>query len=265
MLSHYLEQASSYAGDIDTVILLIAGIVMFWFFVAQAVFFGLIIKFSAKDGVKAKYIAGESKQEKRWITWPHNLVLLCDVVIIVFAVRVWIDVKQNMPPADATVRIIGQQWAWTFVHPGPDGKLDTADDIRTVDELHLEVNKTYHFELQSRDVLHSLSIPVFRLKQDAVPGRTIRGWFKPTRVGGFDLQCAEICGIGHALMPARLLIHGAPEFQAWERKHSPVAAAAPAPAPAPAPAAPAPAQPEGAAPAQPAAPAPAPAPTGGTP
>ena len=59
-------------------------------------------------------------------------------------------------------------------------KLDTADDIATVDELHVEVNKIYHFKLESRDVLHNFSVPVFRLKQDAIPGRVITGWFEPT-------------------------------------------------------------------------------------
>jgi cytochrome c oxidase subunit 2 len=134
-------------------------------------------------------------------------------------------VKQTMPQADETVRVIAQQWAWTFVHPGADGKLDTPDDIRVVDELHVEKGKTYHFELQSRDVLHSFSIPVFRLKQDVIPGRTIRGWFKPTQLGGFDIQCAEICGIGHALMPARVMIESHEDHAAWVMAQTPATAA----------------------------------------
>ena len=100
-------------------------------------------------------------------------------MIIVPAILVWVNVKQNSAArASETVRIFSQQWAWSFQQPGPDGILDTADDIRTVGELHVKANTTYHFELQSRDVLHSFSVPVFRLKQDAVPGRTITGWFK---------------------------------------------------------------------------------------
>jgi cytochrome c oxidase subunit 2 len=64
-------------------------------------------------------------------------------------------------------------------------------------------------------VLHSFSIPVFRLKQDAVPGRIIRGWFTPTRTGDYDIQCAEICGIGHGLMPARIHVQTAAQHAAW--------------------------------------------------
>ena len=77
--------------------------------------------------------------------------------------NVWYHVKQHLEPAQETVRVTAQQWAWVFQHAGPDGKLDTADDIRTIDELHVEKGKTYGFELVGRDVLHSFSVPVFRL------------------------------------------------------------------------------------------------------
>ncbi|GMU59797.1 MAG: hypothetical protein AMXMBFR34_15600 [Myxococcaceae bacterium] len=229
MISHYLEQASTFARDIDNLILLITLTVGFWFLLAQFLFFGFILKFRAQDGKKAQYISGENKWEKRWVSLPHYATLFFDVLIIIAAIRVWQDVKMTLPQADSTVRVIAQQWAWTFVHPGPDNKLDTADDIRIVDELHVEVNKTYHFELQSRDVLHSFSVPVFRLKQDVIPGRTIKGWFKPTMTGGFDVQCTEICGIGHGIMAARVLIENAADHAAWVKANAPqVAAATPA-------------------------------------
>ncbi|MBI4484792.1 MAG: hypothetical protein HY655_02165 [Acidobacteria bacterium] len=90
-----------------------------------------------------------------------------------------------------------------------------ADDIRTVNVLNLQVNRLYHYELHSKDVLHSFSVPAFRLKQDAVPGRAIVGWFRPTVTGEFDIQCAEICGIGHGLMPGRVRIRSAAAQAAW--------------------------------------------------
>ena len=211
----YLLQASSYASSIDGLILLIGWIVGVWFLIAEGVFFYLIFRYRHRDGHKGEYITGEEKHQKRWITIPHALVLVCDIFIIVGAVRVWYDIKQNLPPADATIRVIGQQWAWSFVQPGPDGQLDTADDIKTVDDLHVEVGKTYHFQLESRDVLHDFSVPVFRLKQDAIPGRVITGWFKPTVTGPYDIQCAEICGIGHGLMAGRIHVESPEEHAAW--------------------------------------------------
>ena len=208
-------QGSTYAGDIDMVILIVAVLAGFWFFAAEAVFFWLIWKFREKPGQKSEYLEGHEKHVKRWITVPHALVLVCDVFIIIAAVWVWVDVKQRLPEADSVVRVIGQQWAWTFQHPGADNELDTDDDIFTVDELHVEVDRTYHFQLQSRDVLHSFSVPVWRIKQDAVPGRTITGWFEATVTGEYDVQCAEICGIGHGVMAARVHIRDANGHAAW--------------------------------------------------
>jgi cytochrome c oxidase subunit II len=225
MIERYIDQVSTYAADIDNLVLLVGLLVGFWFVLVELVFFGLIIAFRARPGVKAQYITGEQKNEKRWVGIPHELVLLCDVVIIIAAVRVWVDVKQTLPPAQETVRVIGQQWAWSFVHSGPDGKLDTADDIKTVDDLHVKVDTTYHFKLEARDVLHSFSVPVFRLKQDAIPGRVITGWFKAKKLGTYDIQCTEICGIGHALMPARILIQSKGEYNAWMNSVAPAIAA----------------------------------------
>jgi len=215
MISWYLAQASSYAADVDNLILLIGIIVGVWFVVAELVLFGLIFKFRAREGVRALYVAGEDPKEKRWVSYPHHAVLVFDIIIVVAALRVWNDVKIWSPQPDEQVRIIAQQWAWTFVHAGPDGKLDTPDDIRTVEDLNVQLDRTYQFELHSKDVLHSFSVPVFRLKQDAVPGRAILGWFKPTRVGTFDVQCAEICGIGHGLMPGRIHIRTREQHLAW--------------------------------------------------
>jgi cytochrome c oxidase subunit 2 len=231
VISRYLEQASTYSGDIDDLVLWITLIVGFWFLLAEGIFIGLILKFNQKPGVKAKYVSGEDPKEKRWVAWPHYATLIFDVIILVAAIRVWTNVKIEQPPIDETVRVTAQQWAWTFTHPGPDGKLDTPDDIRTIDELHVEKGKTYGFELASRDVLHSFSVPVFRLKQDVIPGRIIKGWFKPTLLGQFDIQCTEICGIGHALMPARIFVEDHDTHEAWMKAVVPVAAAPAAAAP----------------------------------
>jgi cytochrome c oxidase subunit II len=215
-------QLSSFAKDIDGLIILIGWIVGVWFLIAEAVFFYLIFRYRHRDGHKGEYITGEEKHQKRWITIPHALVLVCDIFIIVGAVRVWYDIKQNLPPADSEVRIVAQQWAWSFVQPGPDGQLDTADDIKTVDDLHIEVGKTYHYHLEARDVLHDFSVPVFRLKQDAIPGRVITGWFKAINTGVHDIQCAEICGIGHGLMGGRIHIESPEEHAAWMQANTPV-------------------------------------------
>jgi cytochrome c oxidase subunit 2 len=226
MIERYLPELSTYAGNIDFLINTILVLVGFWFILCEVVFFWLIFRFRKREGSVPAYITGEEKSQKRWITIPHMFVLVFDVIIVVIAVKVWYDVKQDLPPADQTVRVVAQQWAWTFAHPGPDGELDTPDDIVTVEELHVKVGSVYHFKLESRDVLHSFSVPVFRLKQDAIPGRVITGWFEATKTGTYDVQCAEICGIGHALMPARIVIETPEEHAAWMAQKAPISIAA---------------------------------------
>lgn len=207
--------ASSFASDIDSLIALVAVFVGFWGLLAYLMFFFLIFRFRRREGVRAQYVTGEEKNLKRWISWPHAAIIVCDLVIVFMAVMVWYNVKQRLPEADATVRIVSQQWAWNFVHPGPDGVLDTEDDIDTFNELHVQEGLTYQYELVSKDVLHDFSVPAWRLKQDAIPGRIMKGWFKPTKTGTFDIQCAEMCGIGHGIMGAKVVIETPEEHAAW--------------------------------------------------
>ncbi|MBX7147676.1 cytochrome c oxidase subunit II [bacterium] len=220
MLQHFLPGISSYSAQSDQLFDLITYVMGFWFFLGQGLFFYFILKYRRKPGVPSVYISGDSKQEKKPIAWAHKLLLVCDIVIVLAAVKVWYHVKQELPPADATIKVIGQQWAWTFVDAGKDGKLDTPDDITTIDELHVQVNKTYHFLLTTKDVLHSFFVPVFRLKQDAVPGREIVGWFKALETGEYDITCAEICGVGHGLMGGRIFIESEEDHQKWVDNHS---------------------------------------------
>ena len=212
MIEYFVHSASSYAGDVDNLFLVVTLIIGFWFFLTFGALVYLIIRFRRKEGVKAQYIAGEKHSETKWTHYPHYAVIAMDVVIIAVNIMVWVDIKQTLPPRDNLVRIIGQQWSWSFIHAGPDGELDTQDDVATVNDLHVQNGKTYHFELQSRDVLHNFSVPAFRLRQDAVPGWTISGWFKPIKTGTYDLQCAEMCGYGHGIMGAAITVHSEESF-----------------------------------------------------
>jgi cytochrome c oxidase subunit II len=217
MIEYLIPQASTYAADIDFVILLIGWITGFWFVATEGMFFFLLWRFRYREGVPAQYITGKEKHLKRWIDYPHVAIMVMDIAIIVAAVNVWYNVKQVLPEeADSErVRVVAQQWAWSFQHAGRDGVLGNEDDIYTVDELHVLKDKNYIYELEARDVMHSFSVPVWRLKQDAVPGRIITGWWNATMAGEFDLQCAEMCGIGHGIMGAKVYVHTAEEHEAW--------------------------------------------------
>ncbi|HMV65821.1 MAG TPA: cytochrome C oxidase subunit II [Myxococcota bacterium] len=226
MIESLIPSGSSFSGDIDSLFILITVVVGFWFLATMGMFLWLTIRFRAKEGVPAQYITGKEPHLKSWITIPHALIILCDVFLIAGAVRVWFNVKQWMPSEDVEpIGVIGQQWAWTFVHAGPDGVLDTADDVALIDEMHVQTGKNYAFRLESKDVLHSFSVPVFRLKQDVVPGRVILGWFQPTLAGEFDIQCAEICGIGHGIMGARVIVETPEQHKQWMESVSPTGVA----------------------------------------
>ncbi|MBT5486645.1 MAG: cytochrome C oxidase subunit II [Deltaproteobacteria bacterium] len=212
MIEYFIDSASSFSGDIDNLFFVITLIIGFWFFLVFGALVYFILKFRRKDGLKAQYITGEKHSETKWTHYPHYAVIAMDVFIIAANILVWVNIKQTLPPKDNLIRVIGQQWSWSFVDAGQDGVLDTADDITTVNDLHVKVDETYHFELQSRDVLHNFSVPAFRLRQDAVPGRTITGWFKPTSTGSFDIQCAEMCGYGHGIMGAAITVHSAESY-----------------------------------------------------
>jgi cytochrome c oxidase subunit 2 len=219
-----LPQLSSFAGDVDFVIFAITVLVGFWFIVTEVVFFYFILKYRKQNSPRAAYITGDEPELHKWISRPHAAVLVFDVLIVIAGVRVWLEVKQTLPPEPVPhVRVVAQQWAWSFVHPGPDGQLDTSDDIKTVDDLHIQANQPYVWELESRDVMHSFSIPAMRLKQDAVPGRVIKGWFDANAPGTYEIQCAEICGIGHGLMPAKVHVEDATAHTAWMQANAPAA------------------------------------------
>ncbi|MBC2605141.1 cytochrome c oxidase subunit II [Pelagicoccus albus] len=221
MLEYFLPRASSFAGSIDQLFDIITYLVMFWFTLTLAFFLYVVFRFRHKPGQKAQYITGETHRQKMAVEVPHYLILLCDLVILGYTFVVWHEVKIDMPEPDAEVRVVSQQWAWTFYHAGMDGELGTEDDIATINELHLKKDAQYTYHLESLDVMHSFSIPVFRLKQDAVPGRIIRGHFQPILEGEWDIQCAEMCGYGHGFMPARVIISSAEEYDAWVAENTP--------------------------------------------
>jgi cytochrome c oxidase subunit 2 len=231
ILDSLVPAASTYAHEIDRLFDVITLLVGVPFLIANFLFFSFILRFRKKEGVRALYITGTEHQYMKWIHRAHVPILIFDVIIVVMAINVWYTVKQDLPVANSTIKVIAQQWAWTFVNPGPDNVLDTADDITTINELHVASDTLYHFKLESLDVLHDFSVPAFRLKQDAIPGRVITGWFEATRPGEYGIQCAEICGIGHGLMPAKLFVESPTQHAAWVTEHSPLAVGASEPGP----------------------------------
>lgn len=121
---------------------------------------------------------------------------------------------------DAAVRVevLAQQWAWTFRYPGADGRFDTADDLVTLDELRVPVNRAVYLQLTSKDVVHSFYLPNFRTKVDAIPGTITRLWFEPRETGVFEIACAQHCGMWHYRMRGEMMVLSAVDFASWTRR-----------------------------------------------
>lgn len=225
MGSWFPEAASSYAADVDRLILLITVIVGVWFVAAQILLVAFVVRYRRRAGRKAAYLPATSLRTMSFVLLPCAVILALDLVIDGLSAPVWDHIKLELPPHDEQVRIQGEQWAWRFTYPGADGELDTPDDVEILNEMHVPLDRVVLFELRAKDVLHSLWIPELRLKQDAVPGRVIRGWFTPTREGSYEVICAEICGFAHTMMKGTLIVESEPSFRSWLESRSAEAAA----------------------------------------
>jgi len=212
MLNWLPENISTFGRDIDGIMYLIYYLVGAWLILAEGVLIWFLIRYRKRAGVKARYQPGVALGAMAWVVVPAVLVFVCDLAIDAKGAPIWEHVKQEIPKHDCLVRIEGRQFAWNFRHAGKDGKLDTADDIVTNGQLHVPVGKVVKFELISRDVVHSFWCPNLRLKQDAVPGRVIPGWFDANKIGDYGIGCAELCGTGHGVMSATLVVESQEDY-----------------------------------------------------
>ena len=208
------DNVSTYAHEIDDLFYLIfvfAGIA----FVISLI--ALLIPVFRKIE-KASPFTGEKRMHWKWIAIPVVLLALSDFVILYVEHGTWAKIEQQIPEKEVHIGVIGRQWNWIFVYPGPDNKLWTSDD-KIVDEqnseLHVPVNKKIVFDLRAKDVLHNFSIPVTRLKQDVIPGRTNTRWFEATKTGKYEIQCAEICGLLHSMMRNFLVVEDEESYKTF--------------------------------------------------
>jgi len=126
------------------------------------------------------------------------------------AITLW-EVQQPPPGGNAelAVRVTAVQWGWSFEYP----------DLQvTSKDLVLPINKPVLFRLTTPDVIHSFWVPEFRVKLDALPGRETHLRITPTRLGEYQLLCAELCGAGHAIMRGGVRVVSEGEFQSWVRE-----------------------------------------------
>jgi cytochrome c oxidase subunit 2 len=212
------ENASTYGADVDGVIRIIWYTTVVWFFLTIGTIVAFLILYRRRDGRRAAYVRGERLREAVWLLVPVVVVLVLDLWLDFRGAPVWAKVKIEKPATELVIQVTGKQFNWDVLYPGPDGRFGTPDDRQFLDELHVPVNRPVRVVLKSKDVVHSFFLPNFRVKQDAVPGRAIEGWFEATKTGTYELPCAMLCGFGHSGMKGYLFVHPPEEYDAWVKE-----------------------------------------------
>ena len=240
--------ASAHGGQIDKMIGW-THIFMLVLFVGWGGFFVYcLVRFRQSRHPVADYAGVKSHRS----TYLEIGVAVVEAVLLFgFAIPLWAARVDRRPPDSEAlvVQVTAEQFAWNVHYPGPDrvfGRTDiklldlqanplgldrsdpaAKDDVTTLNQLYLPVNKPIIVRLRSKDVIHSFGVPELRVKQDAVPGLTIPIWFVPTvtteemraRMGKpefqYEIACAQLCGLGHARMRGFVTVQSAEDFQKW--------------------------------------------------
>ena len=240
---------SAHAAQLDLLMGLLHWL-MAVLFVGWALYFIYVLfRFRAGRNPEASYEGSTS----HFSTYIEVGVVVVEVILLVgFAIPAWARwVTPHAAEADALqVRVVGEQFAWNVQYPGEDGVfgrrdlelvdasnplgLDRSDpfakdDITTINQMHIPVDRPVTVLLSSKDVIHSFSLPQMRVKQDSIPGMEIPVHFKPiletpeeSRFPGcaadkscWEIACAQLCGLGHYRMRGFYQVHSQESFDAW--------------------------------------------------
>lgn len=243
--------ASTQGPQIDNIISIVHWLMLILFVGWGAYFIYTLIKFRASNNPKADY----NGVKNHYSSYIEGLVAVVEVVLLFgFAFPIWASRVNDVPVGTEVVqiRVVGQQFAWNFHYPGPDGVfgktsvnlVDEAenpigldrndsfakDDIFTVNQLHIPVNTPINVSLSTKDVIHNFKLPELRVSQDAIPGMEIPVWFEATMTSedflkttigskregkGFEIACAQLCGLGHYRMVGYMTVHNDEGYSAW--------------------------------------------------
>lgn len=194
-----------------------------------------LIRFRQRPGHKAEYKTDHFKTP----TYAEIGVAIFEVFLLfAFAFPLFNQYRNVFPPKDQSLemRVVAEQYAWNIHYPGKDGVFgktepefmgptnpvgldenDKAaiDDIVTINQMHVPINKPVIVHLSSKDVIHSFAIPVMRVKQDVIPGQAISVHFEAVKTGKFEIACAQLCGLGHYRMRGFFTVDTPEDFDAW--------------------------------------------------
>ena len=212
MYSSEVTQASNFVQGVDTAFLVILGISFFFLIGLTVVMLFFVYKYNKKRNPKATQIEGSTKLEIVWTVIPFLLTML----MFYYGWAGW-KPMQKAPKDAMEITVYGRMWNFSFEY----------ENGRRTDTLYLPKDQPIKLNLVAMDVLHSLYIPAFRVKQDMVPGLENNSmWFEPQKVGTYELFCAEYCGLQHSYMYSYVKVLEDSTFQSWITDTTQIAASA---------------------------------------
>ncbi len=249
MLLH--DSASVEGVEIDKMMLVTIAITGVVFLITQILLFWFSFRYQEKDNRKAYYYPDNNRLEMLWTGIPAITL----AILIAFGLKFWFKITGDPPKGHMMIEITGHQFGWDFRYPGQDGIFgkknnqlynkpagnslavdfndpESHDDLRTT-ELHLPVNRPVKFIIHAQDVIHSVGLPHFRQKMDAVPGTPTTLWFTPrftteemkTKTGNpnfvYEIACDQMCGKGHFSMRGVIVVESEADYNAWIAKQKP--------------------------------------------
>ena len=187
------EQVSTFAGTVDSLYYFIFWLSTFFFVLVVGLMAYFVMKYRRVEGqTPSASPSHNTPLEVFWSVIPGFLVL----IIFGWGFAGYMDMRS--PPAETyEINVTASMWNWNFKYPT--GAVDN--------QLHIPVNTPVKLVMRSQDVIHSLYVPAFRIKQDVVPGRYAGMWFQATQTGDYDLFCAEYCGQKHSDMITKVVVH----------------------------------------------------------
>ncbi|MBN2636908.1 MAG: cytochrome c oxidase subunit II [Prolixibacteraceae bacterium] len=211
MYSSDVTQASNFVQGVDTAFLVILGISFAFLIGLTIVMLVFIFKYNKKKNPKATQIEGSTKLEIIWTIVPFAITML----MFYYGWAGWKPMLKA-PKDSMEITVYGRMWNFSFEY---------ENGMRT-DTLFLPKDQPIKLNLVAMDVLHSLYIPAFRVKQDMVPGKENNFmWFEPQKVGTYELFCAEYCGLQHSYMYTYVKVMEKDTFDSWLIDTTQVAAA----------------------------------------
>lgn len=211
MYSPEVTQASNFVQGVDMAFLVILGVSFFFLIGLTVVMIYFIYKYNRKRHPVATQIHGSTKLEIIWTVVPFLLTM----VMFYYGWAAWKPMR-TAPDDSMEITVYGRMWNFSFEY----------ENGKRTDTLFLPKDQPVKLNLVAMDVLHSLYIPAFRVKQDMVPGLENNFmWFEPQRVGTYELFCAEYCGLQHSYMYTYVEVMEDSTFQQWLTDTTQVAAA----------------------------------------